>query len=242
MKLFPFIFIILLIQFIPNAVNGQTTSLDSSDTNAIKIANDVITAMGGAQNFNDIKYIGWTFFDVRKLIWDKVHDRVRIDYIKKELTIITSLHSDETKLYMNGVEITEPDSLIKYGLKGKKIWANDSYWLIMPFKLLDDGAHLKYLQDTIFNNSKTAILEMTFDNVGFTPENKYWIYVDLNTKLVSQWSFFDKYSDPQPEFSNIWGDYKDYGNILISGDRGSEGKLKDIEIWEEMEESVFEKL
>ncbi len=241
-KLNLYIFIILFCGLIPTFLNSQSVSQNSPDVKAIKIANDVIYAMGGIESFNEIQYIGWTFFDVRKLIWDKKNDLVRIDYIKKQLTIITSLHSEETKLYMNGIEINHPDSLSKYSIKGKKIWANDSYWLIMPFKLLDDGVNLKYVQDSMFNNANATILEMTFENVGFTPENKYWIYVDLNTNLVTQWSFFDKYSDTQAEFSNTWGDYKLYGNILISGDRGVEGKLDDIQVWDELQEDVFEKL
>ncbi len=228
-----------MIGLFPVIGNGQTSSRDSSILKATSIAKRVISAMGGEENFEATKYIGWTFFGSRKLIWDKENDRVRVDYLKKKLTIITSLNSNDTKLYMDDIEITNTDSLIKYSTRGKRIWANDSYWLIMPFKLLDEGVQLKWLQDTLLNNSKTAILEMTFDNVGFTPENKYWIYVDLNTYLITQWDFFDKYSDVLPEFTNTWGDYQNYGKLIISGDRGKEGKLEDIYVVDEMPSDLF---
>ncbi len=210
-----------------------------ADTSASVLANKVINANGGGEAFEQTKYIGWTFFDRRKLIWDKVHDRVRIDYITKPLTIITSLHADSTILFMNGAEITQPDSLKKYGAKGKIIWANDSYWLLMPFKLLDPGVHLKYLQDTLLQHVATAMLEMTFDEVGFTPENKYWIFIDRETFLITQWTFFDNYTDTVPAFSNTWGNYQKYGKLLLSGDRGEEGKLDAIHVWDALPASVF---
>ena len=230
----------LIIGLLPVMVNGQTNSRDSSVLKATSIAKRVISAMGGDENFEETNFIGWTFFGSRKLIWDKQNDRVRVDYLKKELTIMTSLNSEETKLFINGSEITDADSLIKYSTRGKRIWANDSYWLLMPFKLLDEGVNLKYVKDTLINNVNTSILEMTFENVGFTPENKYWIYVDMNSYLITQWDFFDKYTDTIPEFSNTWSDYKKYDKLLISGDRGVEGKLENIYVVDEMPAAIFE--
>ena len=230
----------LIIGLFPLIGNGQTNSRDSSVLKATSIAKRVISAMGGDENFEETNFIGWTFFGSRKLLWDNQNDRVRVDYIKKELTIITSLNSEETKLFMNGSEITDADSLIKYSTRGKRIWANDSYWLLMPFKLLDEGVNLKYVKDTLLNTVKTSILEMTFENVGFTPENKYWIYVDMNSYLITQWDFYNTYTDITPEFSNTWGDYKKYDKLLISGDRGVEGKLENIYVVDEMPSAIFE--
>ncbi len=235
-----YLLILFCAGFIPLAGNTQTIAHDTSALKVTSIAKRVISAMGGDENFEETNFIGWTFFGSRKLIWDKQNDRVRVDYLKKELTIITSLNSEETKLFINGSEITDADSLIKYSTRGKRIWANDSYWLLMPFKLLDEGVNLKYVKDTLLNTVNTSILEMTFENVGFTPENKYWIYVDMNSYLITQWDFFDKYTDTIPEFSNTWGDYKKYDKLLISGDRGVEGKLEDIYVVDEMPAAIFE--
>ena len=221
------------------AINFANAQTGAPVSKAEVIATGVVSAMGGADNFAATHYIGWTFFGRRKLIWDKVHDRVRVDYITRPLTIITSLHNDSTLLFMDGMQITQKDSLAKYSVKGKKIWANDSYWLIMPFKLFDPGVNLAFVKDTIVNNAKQSILELTFNQVGFTPENKYWIFVDHSTHLVAQGSFFNNYTDPVPEFSDLWGDYQRYGKILISGDRGGDGKLENIHVWETLPENVF---
>ncbi|MFI5171038.1 MAG: hypothetical protein ACHQFW_01540 [Chitinophagales bacterium] len=234
--------IFFLTGIIWNSAQGQQMVNDSAEIKAIEIAHEVIAAMGGECAFNETNYIGWTFFDRRKLVWDKVNNRIRIDYLTKPMTIIASLTGDDVKLFMNNVEVTQPDSLKKYGQKAKMVWANDSYWLLMPFKLLDEGVNLRYLGDSLIEDSNNSIIELTFDNVGFTPENKYLIYIDKTTHLVSRWSFYDKYNDPLPEFTNTWTEYKLYGNIFISGNRGTEGMLTDINVWDYIWEDVFKKL
>ncbi|MBC8046512.1 MAG: hypothetical protein H7Y00_06930, partial [Fimbriimonadaceae bacterium] len=152
---------------------------DSSYIKANEIAHEVVNAMGGLKNFANTNYIGWNFFGHRQIIWDKVHNRVRIDFLKEDIIVIAYLHKDEGKLFINGEQNTQPDSLKKYINKAQSVWMNDSYWLIMPFKLFDPGVQLKYLGIAQTMDSIEAnILELTFDHVGATPENKYHIYVD----------------------------------------------------------------
>ena len=38
--------------------------------------------------------------------------------------------------------------------------------------------------------------------------------------MVVQWDFFTNESDAEPRFSTPWKGYKEYGGILLSGDRG----------------------
>jgi hypothetical protein len=49
----------------------------------------------------------------------------------------------------------------------------------MPWKLQDPGVNLTYVKTEQLPNGTTAdILQLTFNAVGVTPENKYWLYVD----------------------------------------------------------------
>ena len=82
-------------------------------------------------------------------------------------------------------------------------------------------------------------LQLTFEEVGDTPENKYWVMVDNDTNLVSEWSFFTRFDDESPRFTTPWADYKKYGDILLSGNRGR-GQLTDIAVFETVPASVFE--
>ena len=145
------------------------------------------------------------------------------------------------RIWLNGMETTQPDSLAKYLERGRRVWINDSYWLVMPFKLKDPGVNLKYI-----GSSKTAadlpadLLELTFNNVGVTPENKYQVWVDEKTRLITQWAFFKKFSDEKAEFTNPWADYQPYGRIKLSGSRGrEEGTMTPIAVFDSPPAGVF---
>jgi hypothetical protein len=39
------------------------------------------------------------------------------------------------------------------------------------------------------------ILQLTFNAVGVTPENKYWLYVDKEDHLIKQWAYYQNFKD-----------------------------------------------
>ncbi len=210
-----------------------------SDTLAVQLADSVMLAQGGRKNWDDTRYLSWNFFGSRKLYWDKHTGDVRVEYLKEDKKVLVNINSGEGKVYMNGAEVTQPDSLEKYLQKGKEAWINDSYWLVMPYKLKDSGVTLKYLgEETTQAGEPADVLQLTYQNVGVTPENKYNVYVDKDTRLVSQWAYFQKASDQEPGFVMPWKDYQNYGNIKLSGDRG-ERKITEIQVHDELPEAVF---
>lgn len=213
-----------------------------SDKKAIQIARAVMNAMGGQQAWNNTHYVSWNFFGSRTLLWDKWSGLVRIEWQNKPLKIIVNLQDGSGKVQLNGVEQTHPDSLSKYMKIGREVWINDSYWLFMPFKLLDPGVTLKYLGRNKTEDGRAAdLIQLTFNQVGVTPENKYKVWVDKETRLVTQWAYFPKFSDQKPKFTNPWSDYRTYGKILLSGDRGRKGNtLYPIRVEDQVEPGIFD--
>jgi len=93
------------------------------------------TAMGGEEKWDDLKYVSWTFFGARHLIWDKIGGRVRIDSPRDTSIYLVDLINLEGKVIKGGKEVSDPKELNKLLKRGKGMWINDSYWLFMPFKL-----------------------------------------------------------------------------------------------------------
>ena len=103
-------------------------------------------------------------------------------------------------------------------------WINDSYWMFMPYKLKDTGVTLRHLGAAEMLDGRSAeILQLTFDGVGETPENKYLVYVGRESGLVEQWDYFANAADAEPAIQTPWHNWKRYGEILLSDDRGESG-------------------
>jgi len=53
-------------------------------------------------------------------------------------------------------------------------WVNDSYWLLMPYKMKDAGVTLSLAGEEKGEGGTWDKLLLTFDSVGLTPRDKYW--------------------------------------------------------------------
>lgn len=212
---------------------------EASDEKAIALADSVMLAMGGRSAWDNTRYLGWNFFGARKLLWDKETGRVRIEVPNDFSVYLIDMQADTGRIMRYGEEMTHPDSVAKYVERGRQIWVNDSYWLLMPFKLKDSGVTLTYAgKDSMQNGTPAEVLQLQFEEVGFTPENKYKVYIDPEDQLVKQWAFYREASADTPNFITPWTNYQQYGNILLSGERG-ERDITDIAVYEQMPEAAF---
>lgn len=66
---------------------------------------------------------------------------------------------------------------------------NDSYWLLMPLKMQDPGVNLDYDGEVKRDGETYDVVKMTFDHVGLTPGDTYWVYVNRRTHLVDRWEY-----------------------------------------------------
>ncbi|MBA4054402.1 MAG: hypothetical protein C0490_06810 [Marivirga sp.] len=226
----------------PSGANPPAEGFDmsNSDPAAVELADSIMAAMGGRENWDKTRFISWNFFGARDLVWDKQMGRVRIEDLKDSITYLVDLNTVEGRVRVKGQEITLPDSLKKMLHKAKSMWINDSYWLVMPFKLKDSGVTLKYMgEDTLRTGPKCNVLQLTFSSVGDTPQNKYLVYVDMTDNLVKQWSYFNQANQDSANFTRPWDNYQKYGNVLLSADRSDGGGPKNVKVDESLSETLF---
>lgn len=210
---------------------------EGSDLLATLLADKTMLAMGGREAWDNTRYLSWNFFGRRTHVWDKQTGDVRIESPGDELTILMNIHTKEGKVQKMGQEVT--DSLDYYLQKGYGYWVNDAYWLVMPFKLKDSGVTLKYLEEgTTKAGTAADIVRLSFTDVGLTPQNFYDVWIDTDTKLVTQWAYYSDSTQQEPAIVSPWLDYKKYGNILLSANRGR-SQLSDIAVSDQMPEETF---
>ncbi|MEM8908127.1 MAG: hypothetical protein AAGD05_09805, partial [Bacteroidota bacterium] len=94
-------------------VNPAATGFNvtESDPQAIRIADEVMQAMGGRRNWDRTRYLTWNFFGARQLTWDKQKGRVRIVSEKDDYTVLMNIFTDEGKVKKEDEVLTHPDSL-----------------------------------------------------------------------------------------------------------------------------------
>lgn len=212
--------------------------LDGSHPVAILLADQVMNAMGGRAQWDKTNCIFWNFFDARTLLWDKANNRVRVDYLKEDLSVALDMNTMKGKVWKNGVELPE-DSLPGYFQNAKSAWINDSYWLVMPFKLKDSGVTLSYLrEDTTQTGEKADVLGLTFKGVGDTPQNAYELWVSIESRLITQWAYFSDAQNETPNFIQPWQNYVSHDGLLLSGDRGGR-QLTQIKVLPTAPEEAF---
>ncbi|MCE2439278.1 MAG: hypothetical protein J4F39_07620 [Candidatus Latescibacteria bacterium] len=224
----------------PGAKNPPADGFDSagSDARAIEIADAVMRKMGGRENWDRTRYLTWRFFGQRLHVWDRWTGDVRFEEAGR--VTLMNVHTRKGRVWNAGEEIAEADSLKKYLDRGYRAWINDSYWLVMPYKLKDSGVTLTYGGEATMENGRAAfVLTLIFRNVGVTPQNKYDVYVDKERMLVEQWAFYRTASDLDPQFVGPWTDWQPHGRILLSAGRGTRAH-SDVAVFNDLPRAVFE--
>jgi hypothetical protein len=77
---------------------------EGSDAKAIAIADEVMKACGGRYAWDMTRYIRWTFFGNRSLVWDKTKEKVRIDFLNNDMKIRLDLKNMTGRVWKDGKE------------------------------------------------------------------------------------------------------------------------------------------
>lgn len=217
---------------------ASSASAETAGEKAHRLASASLNAMGGADAYDKTRYLSWVFFGRRFHIWDKHTGDIRIEYDGDKI-ILMNIHNKKGRAWENGVEITDSEKLAERMTWGYKVWINDSYWLVMPYKLRDPGVNLVYTRDdTMADGNKAYVLTMTFNDVGVTPENKYEVFINKETMLVSEFAYYSKAEDDQPQFNRPWQNWAKHGDILLSDKRG-ELSMAPVRVHKNLPEKVL---
>lgn len=212
---------------------------DHSDKKAIRLAVQMTDSMGGYDTWQEKRYLGWVFFGMRSWLWDKETNDIRMHSRRDSLTVLMNLDSREGKVFKKGERVTNPDTIGKYLKTGYQSWANDCYWLFMPFKVFDPGVRLTYKgKEATPRGEEAHVIRLTYDSVGVTPENQYDVYIDPESKLVKAWQYY-----PEPGAKPIttpWTGYRKYNGLKLANSRGSDYKLSEISVRDSLNRAVFD--
>ncbi len=195
-----------------------------SDPKALAVAERVSQALGGEAAWKATRYLRFDFAvevdgqvkTSRAHTWDKWTGRYRLQGKNKEgqaFVVLMNVNTKQGAAWLNG-QPAEGEALQKLLENGYATWVNDTYWLIMPYKLRDPGVSLALAGQ----EAGCDKLLLTFEGVGLTPKDRYWVWVNQKTGLVDRWDYVLK-GEKGPPTSFEWKGWKAFGKIQLADDR-----------------------
>ncbi|MBK7876754.1 MAG: hypothetical protein IPJ77_13585 [Planctomycetes bacterium] len=214
-----------------------------AEPHARELAESVVANLGGWNGWERTRFIEWSFFGGRRHVWDKATGDWRLEDAGN--VVLMNVNTRVGRVFESGGEVFDPVRKKELLDQAWGKWINDSYWMFLPWKLLDPGVKLRHVGAGALANGQAAqVLELTFEQVGLTPKNRYLVYVGDESGLVEQWSFFPDAGDEKPRFTLPWTGWKRFGRILLCTDHGDlpgrERKDWKIAVHTELPRAVFE--
>lgn len=233
--------------------SAQGADPAQGDETAHQWAERVLEALGGAQAWADTRALSFSFAGFRTHWWDLQNGHHRFEGTTRpegqeegqHYVVLHNLHDRKGRVFLDG-ELLSGREAEEWLDQAYAAWINDTYWLLMPYKLRDPGVHLTYegLQD--FQDKPHETLLMSFEGVGLTPGDRYWVYIDPETHLVNGWAYhLESFEAARPVTAWTWGGWQRYGEILLASERSQVGTdrqlpMQDIAVYDQLPASVFE--
>jgi hypothetical protein len=208
---------------------------EESDAEAVAVGKQMWNALGGDQGWNGARYLRFDFVVTRDggavtsraHYWDRFTGRYRVDGVDKAgapYSVYFNVHTREGEAFVNGKRVEDAAEQTKWLDLAYKAFINDTYWLLAPYKLFDPGVHLAYIgQDRGPNNEPCDVVKLSFDNVGLTPKDLYWMYVDRTSHLLAEWKYVLNGASEAPT-AVVWSGWKNIGGIELADLRTFVGK------------------
>lgn len=229
-----FSFLFVSVSVAQNEPAGQAAPAQGpADARAAEVAERVMQALGGRDAWDATRFLRFEFAGRRTHHWDKHTGRHRLEgrtQDGKAFVVLHDLATREGRAWLDGqpVEGEEAKQLLEraYGA-----WINDTYWLLMPYKLRDPGVNLVYDGEETLDGQTYDKLVLTFQNVGLTPGDRYWAYVNRATGLMDRWAYLleDQPRDAAPT-AWLWQGWQEHGRIQLAPTRRQVGGDRTLEL------------
>lgn len=192
--------VLVLAVFGGRPVAAQDAS-ESADSKADAVAQRLVDAHG-AEAWDTLPYLRFDFAVegdgqtqvVSRNLWDRTTGAYRVEMNGPDGNPVVAIvqtrasqpGSVEGTVYRAGDEVTGADAQPLLSQAYQR-FINDTYWLLAPLKVFDEGVNRSYVADS--SDAEHDVLHLSFGDVGLTPDDEYWLYVDTETGQLDRWAF-----------------------------------------------------
>ncbi|HEX6835514.1 MAG TPA: hypothetical protein VF334_03020, partial [Polyangia bacterium] len=166
----------------------------------LEVGKALWSALGGDDGWSHARYLRFDWIVeregkrvvARSHYWDRFTGRYRVDGVDegKKYSVYLNVNTRLGQAWLDGKKVGDAVLNKKTVDDGYEAFINDSYWLLAPFKVFDPGVALTDGGTDKGPNGETCdVIKLSFQNVGLTPKDVYWLYVDRKSHLVVEWKF-----------------------------------------------------
>jgi hypothetical protein len=214
---------VILMLFAAAALASETR-----DPAAVAIAQRTLQAMGGEQAFAKLRTLKFDFVverdgkEVARIhhVWDRWDGRYRIEGVNREgknaLTLFNVQKRDGGRSWLDGQEL-EGEALKKALERAYGRFINDTYWLLMPAKMLDPGVNLASEGEVEKDGKAYDVVRVTFgQGVGLTPLDTYWAFIAKESGLMERWEMVLTGQEAKDREAFTWSDWQSVGGVRLA--------------------------
>ncbi|MBU2973188.1 hypothetical protein [Zobellia sp. B3R18] len=143
-------------------------------TEADALAEKMLKATNN-EAYRNTNYLEWSFANgAHSYKWDKINGEVDVEWDAYRI-LLNLKHPNKSKVFENEAEVIG-NSRKELITKAEGYFNNDSFWLVAPFKVFDQGT-----QRSVVNlEDGTKALMITYSSGGSTPGDSYLWHLGPN--------------------------------------------------------------
>ncbi|MFH6982597.1 hypothetical protein [Marinoscillum luteum] len=156
--------------------------------------------------YQNLELISWKYpRGPHKYDWYKQKDTVEVRWDNMRVLLCTTTLDGSAFLDNEALSGSEKEKAL---YTAWDFFANDSFWLIAPFKVRDPGTERKVVE-----TDRGLALLVTYTSGGVTPGDSYLWILDENDRPIA-WKFWVQ-KIPIGGLETSWGDWQQYKGVWL---------------------------
>jgi hypothetical protein len=238
----------------PSAVVADAGTSDAAGDDLARRAFDILAGPA----WEKARLFSFTFNVERKgqpgasfaEVWDRATGDYKVSGNEPNgvpFVVIENVRTKSGRAWENGVEVKDAAALQNLLTIGYRRYLNDTYWLLMPLKMLEPGVHRMSMGERSDSCGRTwDVVRVIFDQGPGVPTDVYWAWINRDSGMVEEWDMKLQGSAPDEHPVEVFfHDYRRVAGVLISTRREVKGKnqtvrIDDLKITSEVPKGTFE--